>query len=196
MTYDCRSSRKRGATPAVDEQIDAGSFALARLGFPADAKQMDGPRLTAKRAILNCSRQLGKSTVAAEAVHWAFTRPGYLVLVLSPCERQSAEFLRKTAALVRKPDIQPRGDGGNAISLLFPNGSRIVELPGTEATVRGFSASSLILIDEASRVEGRHVYVPAADAGGGRGGFVADEHAERAEGVLLRTRAGYPAEPG
>src|SRR6267154_2377305 len=38
------------------------------------------------------------------------------------------------------------------MSLLFPNGSRIVGLPGTEGTVRGFSAVSLLLIDEASRV--------------------------------------------
>ena len=35
----------------------------------------------------------------------------------------------------------------------FPNGSRIVGLPGTERTVRGFSAVSLLLVDEASRVE-------------------------------------------
>src|SRR5438552_7301881 len=34
----------------------------------------------------------------------------------------------------------------------FANGSRIVALPGNEDTVRGFSAVSLVLIDEASRV--------------------------------------------
>ena len=38
-------------------------------------------------------------------------------------------------------------------SLALPNGSRIVGLPGTEATVRGFSAVSLLLIDEAARVQ-------------------------------------------
>jgi phage FluMu gp28-like protein len=134
-------------------EIDAGIFAETRLGFAPDAKQMEVLRSTAKRGILNCSRQWGKSTVAAaKAVHRAFTRPGCLVLVASPTERQSAEFLRKASAMVRKLDIQARGDGDNAISVLFPNGSRIVGLPGTEATVRGFSAASLILIDEASRV--------------------------------------------
>lgn len=74
------------------------------------------------------------------------------MLVASPSERQSAEFLRKASALVRRLDVPVRGDGDNAASLLFPNGSRIVGLPGTEATVRGFSAVSLLLIDEASRV--------------------------------------------
>jgi hypothetical protein len=40
--------------------------------------------------------------------------------------------------------IEPRGDGDNDISLLFPNGSRIVGLPGIEGTVRGFSAVSML----------------------------------------------------
>jgi phage FluMu gp28-like protein len=41
----------------------------------------------------------------------------------------------------------------NELSIAFPNGSRIVGLPGNEATVRGFSAVSLTLIDEAARVQ-------------------------------------------
>ena len=74
------------------------------------------------------------------------------MLVASPSERQSAEFLRKVAPMVRKLGIKVRGDGDNAISILMPNGSRIVGLPGTETTTRGFSAVSLLLIDEAARV--------------------------------------------
>jgi hypothetical protein len=38
------------------------------------------------------------------------------------------------------------------MSLLYPNGSRIVGLPGNEETIRGYSAVSLLLVDEASRV--------------------------------------------
>jgi hypothetical protein len=45
-----------------------------------------------------------------------------------------------------------RGDGDDKISLLLPNGSRIVGLPGMDGTVRGFSAVSMLVIDEASRV--------------------------------------------
>ena len=45
-----------------------------------------------------------------------------------------------------------RGDGYNALSLLLPNGSRIVGVPGKETNIRGFSAVSLLLIDEASLV--------------------------------------------
>ena len=143
--------------PKIDkkpqEVPDAVSFARTRLGFEPDAKQTEVLESNAKRGILNCSRQWGKSTVtAAKAVHHAYTRPGCTVLVASPSERQSSEFLRKAAAMVRRLKIRPRGDGDNAVSLLFPNGSRIIGLPGTHETSRGFSAS-LILIDEASRVK-------------------------------------------
>ena len=48
--------------------------------------------------------------------------------------------------------VTPRGDGKNSCSLLLPNGSRIIGLPGSEQTVRGFSSVSLLLIDEAARV--------------------------------------------
>jgi hypothetical protein len=33
------------------------------------------------------------------------------------------------------------------------NGSRIISLPGSERTVRGYSAATLVVVDEASRVE-------------------------------------------
>ena len=44
---------------------DAVTFARTRLGFLPDAQQMEVLQSDAKRGILNCSRQWGKSTVAA-----------------------------------------------------------------------------------------------------------------------------------
>jgi hypothetical protein len=130
------------------------SFVRERLGFEPDERQRELLEREAKRLILNCTRQWGKSTMAAvKAVHRAYCRPESLVLVASPSERQSAEFLRKASGMVAKLGIVPRGDGDHATSLLFPNGSRIVGLPSTEGTVRGFSAVSLLVIDEAARVE-------------------------------------------
>ena len=72
--------------------------------------------------------------------------------MVSPSARQSGEFVRKAAEFARRLGVRTKGDGDNELSLLFPNGARIVGLPGSEATVRGFSAVSLLLVDEASRV--------------------------------------------
>jgi hypothetical protein len=83
-----------------------------------------------------------------DAVEFARTRLG-----IEPDEKQ-AEVLRcEAAGMVARLRLPVRGDGDNDVSLAFPNRSRIVGLPGIEGTVRGFSAVSLLLIDEASRVE-------------------------------------------
>ncbi len=127
-----------------------------RLGFEPDEKQEEVLRSNAKRGILNCSRQWGKSTVSAvKAVHRAMTRPGSLVLVACPTARQSGEWVRKAEGLIQKLGIKTRGDGVNAISVLLPNGSRIVGLPGTRAQggVRGFSAVSMLIVDEAAQMD-------------------------------------------
>jgi terminase large subunit-like protein len=146
--------KRKSRAKTEPELADAVDFVRTRLGFSPDAKQIEILQSTAKRGILNCSRQWGKSTVtAAKAVHRAYAQAGSVILVASPSERQSAEFLRKAKGMVRKLGIRARGDGDNAASLLLPNGSRIVGLPGNETTVRGFSAVSLILIDEAARVQ-------------------------------------------
>ncbi len=133
--------------------LDPITFARERLGFDPDEKQKRVLHQRVRRGLLNCSRQWGKSTItAAKAVYQAYSKAESLVVVLSPSARQSGEFLRKAAGFTRRLEIRPRGDGDNEISLLFPNGSRIVGLPGVENTVRGFSAVSLLLIDEAARV--------------------------------------------
>jgi hypothetical protein len=139
--------------PEVSEFVDAVSFSRERLDFFPDLVQADLLGRRVRRGLVNCTRQWGKSTVtAAKAVHQAYFFPNSLTLMVSPTARQSAEFLRKAAVFVGRLGIRARGDGDNENSLLFPNGSRLVALPGSEATVRGFSKVSLLLIDEASRV--------------------------------------------
>jgi hypothetical protein len=133
--------------------IDPVLFARQKLGFHPDEKQARVLDPSIRYGILNCSRQWGKSTItAAMSVHRAACRNGALVLVVTPSERQSAEFVRKASGFLRRLGIRRRGDGDNDISLLLPNESRIVGLPGKEATTRGFSSVSLLLVDEASRV--------------------------------------------
>jgi len=160
-TYTSKQDRervinaRRGQGPATGlrRRHDAAEWARTELGFAADEAQAEVLRSTKKRGLLNCTRQWGKSTVtAAKAIHQAVHFPESLTLVVSPSARQSGEFLRKATGFARKLGIKPKGDGDNEISLELPNRSRIVGLPGSEATVRGFSAVSLLLVDEAARV--------------------------------------------
>lgn len=107
----------------------------------------------AKQGILNCTRQWGKSLLGAiMAVHHACANAGTLTLIASPGERQSVLLLDAVADLLRRLGIRRKSAGGVDHSLLLPNRSRIVALPGVEATARGFSAVSMLLIDEAAQV--------------------------------------------
>jgi len=148
-----RPEQSRPEGEVLEDDIVA--FAKNRLDFDPDPQQAALLRSNARRGILNCTRQWGKSTVmAVKAVHRAYTKPGSLVLVASPTARQSGEWMRKARGMVELLGIKPVGDGTNQISIALPNGSRIVGLPGTntEGRIRGFSAVSLLLIDEAARV--------------------------------------------
>jgi hypothetical protein len=156
-TWNAGKGGNSEATPVVglaSAELNAVEFARRRLGIEPDERQAAVLMSEAKRGILNCTRQWGKSTMAAaKAVYRAFTRPGSMVLVASPSKRQSGEFLMKASGMVRLLRLPVRRDGSNEMSLAFANGSRIVGVPGLEKTVRGFSKVSMLLIDEAARVE-------------------------------------------
>lgn len=125
-----------------------------RMGLVPDPWQRDLLRSDAQQTILNCARQSGKSTVTAViAVHEAEYRPPALVLLLSPSLRQSMELFRKVQEVraTLGADACPAVEE-SALRLELANGSRIVALPGTEKTTRGFSAVRLLIVDEASRV--------------------------------------------
>jgi hypothetical protein len=102
--------------------------------------------------LLNASRQSGKSTIVALLnIHTALHQPESLCLMLSPTLRQSGELFRKAKELLGRV-TEVRLPEETALSLRLANGSRIVSLPGQESTVRGYSAVTLLSIDEASRV--------------------------------------------
>ncbi len=103
-----------------------------------------------KSMILNCARQVGKSTVVAiKALHAAIYTPNYLALLTSPSLRQSQELFKKVAYYTRQVADLPDKTEDNQLSLMFSNGSRIVALPGTAKTIRGYSAD-LVIVDEAA----------------------------------------------
>lgn len=107
----------------------------------------------ARRLLLNCCRQSGKSTTTAIlALHRALYTSGALVLIVSPSLRQSRELLRKIVKLLPRLPVQPTVDAENSQTIEFANGSRIVSLPANEETIRGYSAN-LLIIDESGDVD-------------------------------------------
>jgi hypothetical protein len=133
--------------------LDRVEFARS-LGIEPDDWQRDLLQSTSDRILLNCSRQSGKSTMAALiALHRALYHPGSLVLCLAPALRQSQEIFAKIAGFYRDLGRPVPPQGERKLSLELENDSRIITLPGSEKTIRGFSGAALLLVDEASRVD-------------------------------------------
>jgi len=138
--------------------VDRVAFAT-ELGVEPDQWQEEFLRSSADRVLLNCSRQSGKSTMSAVmALHRALYYPGSLVLCLAPTLRQSQELFAKVAGFYRDLGRPVAPQGERKLSLELENGSRIITLPGSEKTIRGFSGATLLLVDEASRVDDELYY--------------------------------------
>jgi hypothetical protein len=126
----------------------------ADCGIVPDPWQAEILRVQPRRTLLLCSRQSGKSTVSALlALHTALYQPGALVLLVSPSLRQSSELFRSTMLFYQRLEGVPELEMESALRAQFGNGSRIISLPGSEKTTRGFSKATLIVVDEAARVE-------------------------------------------
>jgi hypothetical protein len=133
--------------------LDPALFARELLGFHCDPVQARFLRSGGCQRILCCTRQWGKSTVTAIlAVHRALFREKSLILIFSHTDRQAMELLEKVTSFLKLiPGIKDLPTD-NKHEVRLPNGSRIVALPENPDGVRGYSAPSMVIVDEAAYV--------------------------------------------
>jgi hypothetical protein len=161
--------------------LDRVSFASS-LGLDPDPWQERLLRSTSPRVLSNCSRQSGKSTMSGViALHRALYFPGSLVLCLAPSERQSKELFAKVSNSYRRLRGTTAPASDRKLGMHLPNGSRIEALPGSEKTVRGFSDTSLLIVDEAARVDDELYYAvrPMLAVSGGALMMLTTPHGKR-----------------
>lgn len=138
---------------AVDTWTNPMAF-CALVGFTPDGWQRDLLTTSKPRVLVNCSRQTGKSmTCSLAALFRSITRPNHLTLCISPSDRQSGELFKKVLYWVDRLPQRPAIVKETARELALRNGSRIVSLPSSAHTIRGFSAVNLLLEDEAAFVD-------------------------------------------
>lgn len=123
---------------------------LFGLGFSLDEVQAKIVKSRARRIIVCCTRQWGKTTaVAAKAATEALARQG-LILVVAPVERQARECFRKIRQSLKLALPGEDWPEDNKTSLELPNGARIVALPAKGDNIRGYTNPRLIIMDEAA----------------------------------------------
>jgi hypothetical protein len=128
----------------------------AALGFDLGL-DLDEWQRTVLRSRDDClvagGRQIGKSTIAAlSALHTALFEPGSLTLLVAPAHRQSLETFRTCIGLYKQLGRPVDAEVENTLALTLASGSRILALPGSESTLRGYGAVSMIVLDEAARI--------------------------------------------
>jgi hypothetical protein len=140
--------------PALDLLRADPTLALRAAGLAPDRYQRRLLTTPWARALVLCGRQVGKSTAgAALAVVTALLEPGSTTLIVCPSQRQSGEAFRKCSDLYRALGSPvPVLGRGNQLKMELTNGSRIVALPDSESTIRGYSAVRLLVLDEAARI--------------------------------------------
>ena len=128
-------------------------FARYYLNTTPDPWQANFLRSTHPRLCLNCSRQSGKSSTAAILALWeAIHKPRSTIVLDSPSLRQSQELMLKFAEFLDMVDKNVKLDSDTKLSVRFANGSRVLALPGSEKTIRGISAVTLLILDEAAAI--------------------------------------------
>ncbi|MGH2478069.1 MAG: terminase large subunit domain-containing protein [Ktedonobacteraceae bacterium] len=132
--------------------IDPAHFSRV-VGLPPDDWQRKLLQSTDRRILLNCSRQSGKTTtIGTLEAHAAIYLDGIQIINVSPGLRQSRELFRKvmTAYRIAGKPVRPRVE--NKLELELANDSRVVALPGSEGTIRGFSGIDWLVFEEAARI--------------------------------------------
>jgi hypothetical protein len=160
MKYDKRLVELRVQVAALKARTSTDRYASSPVAFAEELLgiQLDGWQRSvlgshSKRDLLNCSRQAGKSTTAAVlSLHEAVFKPNSLIILVSPSLRQSSELFRKVLELRQRLPFTPDLLEDNKLSMHVQGGGRVISLPGSEATIRGFSGATLVIEDEAARV--------------------------------------------
>jgi hypothetical protein len=110
--------------------LDPVLFASERLGLNVDPVQAELLRKRSRRALLNCTRQWGKSTTTAAGVlHEGTYITGSRIIILSPTQRQSSLLLSKVEEFADRAQIKVKPFSGEDPGLQLPAGV-LIALPG------------------------------------------------------------------
>jgi hypothetical protein len=134
---------------ALDPALLARDAAIELDPWQADFVRSDEPQIA-----MLIPRQHGKTEAAViKALSVATTEPDSLILIVSPAQRLSDEFVLRSRKTYDRIEDAPALVGDAARRIQFENESRILALPGDNDgdTLRGLANVRLAIIDETSR---------------------------------------------
>jgi len=123
------------------------------LGLALDPQQAKLVASRGRRELLNCCRQWGKSTTtAAAALHEVVYTAGSRTVIVAPSARQSGLLLASVESMANRLALPLSALGGDDPGFRCAGGGEVIALPSAEATTRGVSGVTWLIVDEAARV--------------------------------------------
>lgn len=104
---------------------------------------------TFKRIIMNTSRQIGLSSLmAAHMLHHVMFNEDKTAVCVMPTQSQASHFITQLGLMVHSlPQFMKEGliQSSNKKSIIFSNGSRIMGVPATPDSIRGFTIDYMFI---------------------------------------------------
>ena len=124
------------------------------IGHAPDPWQVEAFTTQASEIALRVGRQAGKTSVLAARAVEELHVPDSLTICVAPAERQAKIIAREIGQQLRRTDLVITRS--TLTELEMSNGARVVALPSTSDTIRGYPSVSLLIIDECAFLQGEN----------------------------------------
>lgn len=136
----------------LERHLDPRARLSHWMGHKADDWQVNAFTTRATEVAMRVGRQSGKTSVLAARAIEELHVPDSLTICIAPSERQAKIIAREVAQQLRRTDLVITRP--TMTELEMSNGARVIALPSTSDTIRGFPSVSLLIIDECAFLGG------------------------------------------
>lgn len=130
----------------LERELDPVARLRHWMGHEPDPWQVEAFLSRSPEIAMRVGRQSGKTSVLASRAVEELHKPGSLTLCIAPAERQAKIIAREIGLQLRKTDLHITRP--TMTELEMSNDARVIALPSTSDTIRGFPSVSLLIIDE------------------------------------------------
>ena len=136
----------------LERELDATARLAHWIGHAPDPWQTEAFTTRAQEIAMRVGRQSGKTSVLAARAVEELHVPNSLTICVAPAERQAKIIAREIGQQLLRTNLVITLS--TLTELEMSNGARVVALPSTSDTIRGYPSVSLLIIDECAFLQG------------------------------------------
>ena len=138
----------------LERDLDPSARLAHWIGHEPDQWQVNAFTTRATEVAMRVGRQSGKTSVLAARAVDELHIPDSLAICVAPSERQAKIIAREIGQQLRRTSLVITRS--TQTELEMSNGARVIALPSTSETIRGYPSVSLLIIDECAFLSGEN----------------------------------------